>query len=457
MNASEAYRFILNNPYGSIFITDSKGNIVFVNRGTEKLLGRKRAELIGANVRQFLREGIYDRSTVLECITNKKLVVGQLKLGDGNSIMSVSIPIVNKDGVVLATITNSLDNSIVSDYMAELAKERQKSRTYRETIQYLFDIEKPSGKIVANSLLMKRVIDMSTRIAETDCNVLILGESGTGKDLLANYIHHRSLRTREIFIPINCATIPADLLESELFGYEKGAFTGANEKGKMGILEMANHGTLFLDEVGEMPLPLQAKFLRILETGEVQRLGSTVIKKIDFRLIAATNRNLLEMVRNGTFRDDLYYRLNVVPVTLPPLRERPEDIKALTNMFLVRFNTKYNIDKKLDAISMQYLLEYNWPGNIRELQNVIERYVITDIDIESLVHIIPEQIKSSKYIQGEDKFEIQDLKKYMQEMEIHYIRKAVEACDGKISEAAKRLHVHRSLLYKKLAQLNDIK
>ena len=309
MNASEAYRFILNNPYGSIFITDSKGNIVFVNRGTEKLLGRKRAELIGSNVRQFLREGIYDRSTVLECITNKKLIVGQLKLGDGNSI--------------------------VSDYMAELAKERQKSRTYRETIQYLFDIEKTSGQIIANSSSMKKIINMARRIAGTDCNVLILGESGTGKDLLANYIHHHSLRTREIFIPINCATIPADLLESELFGYEKGAFTGANEKGKMGILEMANHGTLFLDEVGEMPLPLQAKFLRILETGEVQRLGSTVIKKIDFRLIAATNRNLLEMVRNGTFRDDLYYRLNVVPVTLPPLRERPEDIKALTNMFLV--------------------------------------------------------------------------------------------------------------------------
>ena len=176
MNASEAYRFILNNPYGSIFITDSKGNIVFVNRGTEKLLGRKRAELIGSNVRQFLREGIYDRSTVLECITNKKLIVGQLKLGDGNSIMSVSIPIVNKDGVVLATITNSLDNSIVSDYMAELAKERQKSRTYRETIQYLFDIEKPSGQIIANSSSMKKIINMARRIAGTDCNILILGE-----------------------------------------------------------------------------------------------------------------------------------------------------------------------------------------------------------------------------------------------------------------------------------------
>lgn len=450
MNTNEVYRFILNNPYGSIFITDSKGTIAFVNLGAEKLLGKKKNELIGTNVQKLLQEGFYDKSTVLECISKKQLVVGQLKAVHGKRFMAVSIPIINKEGKILATITNSLDNAIVSDYMTALTKEQQKSRKYRETIQYLFDMDQISNQFIAESPCMKPIMMTAQRVAGTDCNVLILGESGTGKDVLSNYIHHHSLRAKEPFIPINCATIPADLLESELFGYEKGAFTGANDKGKMGILEMANHGTLFLDEVGEMPLPLQAKFLRILETGEVQRLGSTVIKKIDFRLIAATNRNLLEMVRNGTFRDDLYYRLNVVPVTLPPLRERPEDIKALANMFLARFNTKYNEKKKLSSVAVQYLQKYDWPGNIRELQNVIERYVITDMDISSLVQIKSENANDLADITKDTLFEFRDLKEYMREIEKSYIERAVAACDGKVSEAAKKLHVHRTLIYKKL-------
>ena len=409
MNIRDIFKIILNNPYGSIFITDAKGDVVFVNLGAENLLGKKRRDLLGANVRTLLQEDFYNQSTVLECISHKKIVVGQLKVFHGKHFMSVSVPILNTQGDVIATNT-----------------------------------------FIAESPRMKVIMATAKRIAETDCNVLILGESGTGKDVLANYIHSQSLRADKSFIPINCATIPADLLESELFGYEKGAFTGANDKGKIGILEMANHGTLFLDEVGEMPLPLQAKFLRILETGEVQRLGSTVTKKIDFRLIAATNRNLLQMVHDGTFRDDLYYRLNVVPVTLPPLRERPEDMEALAMVFLQRFNMKYNATKKLDERAIHHLRQYDWPGNIRELQNVIERYIITNMDISSLVQLTAPSPQPDRQEENTAPFEFQDLKNYMRMVEREYIEKAVAACDGKIARAAEKLHVHRSMIYKKL-------
>lgn len=450
MNIRDIFKIILNNPYGSIFITDAKGDVVFVNLGAENLLGKKRRDLLGANVRTLLQEDFYNQSTVLECISHKKIVVGQLKVFHGKHFMSVSVPILNTQGDVIATITNSTDNAIINEYISALDQEQQKNRRYRETLRYLHDMDNPSNTFIAESPRMKVIMATAKRIAETDCNVLILGESGTGKDVLANYIHSQSLRADKSFIPINCATIPADLLESELFGYEKGAFTGANDKGKIGILEMANHGTLFLDEVGEMPLPLQAKFLRILETGEVQRLGSTVTKKIDFRLIAATNRNLLQMVHDGTFRDGLYYRLNVVPVTLPPLRERPEDMEALAMVFLQRFNMKYNATKKLDERAIHHLRQYDWPGNIRELQNVIERYIITNMDISSLVQLTAPSPQPDRQEENTAPFEFQDLKNYMRMVEREYIEKAVAACDGKIARAAEKLHVHRSMIYKKL-------
>lgn len=393
-----------------------------------------------------MKERAYDISTVLECIKNKTVVTGLLKVSQGKNIMAVSIPVLDSDQNVVATITNSLDHAIVSNYMAALDREKKKVKNYKETIRFLSSNELTSNPIIAESSAMKNVLKIAENIAPTDCTVLILGESGTGKDVVANYIHRRSTRASEQFIPINCATIPKDLLESELFGYERGAFTGANDKGKMGLFEMAHKGTLFLDEIGELSLDIQAKFLRVLETGNVRRLGSTNSKKYDFRLIAATNRNLLDMVKSGTFREDLYYRLNVVPLSLPPLSKRPEDIVALINMFLQKFNQKYGRHKKIHKNELRYFEQYDWPGNIRELQNIIERLVITDTDVSSLFFRQFENETLENALPPKGK---QSLKEYMDAVEQEYIQQVIHECHGNMSEAARRLKIHRTSLYKK--------
>ncbi len=213
-------------------------------------------------------------------------------------------------------------------------------------------------------------------IARTDSTVLITGESGTEKEVIARFIHRNSFRFREPFIPVNCAAIPEELMESEFFGYDKGAFSGANSRGKLGFFEMADNGTLFLDEIGELSLNLQSKLLRVLETGEFQRFGGVAIKKSDVRLVAATNKDLASMVTRGVFREDLYYRLNVIPVSIPPLRERPEDILKLSDKFLKEFNAKFGTDKAFSKNLLVNFMNYSWPGNARELRNLIERLVI---------------------------------------------------------------------------------
>lgn len=213
-------------------------------------------------------------------------------------------------------------------------------------------------------------------IAPTDATVLITGESGTGKEVLADEIFRNSNRKNERFVKLNCASIPAQLFESELFGYEKGAFSGANAKGKPGLFELANHGTLLLDEIGDMPLDLQVKLLRAIQTKEITRIGGIKPIHLDVRIIAATNCNLKAKVADGTFRQDLFYRLNVVPIKIPPLRERKDDIEALCDFFIRKFSEKYHSSFSLTELQLDYLRSYNWPGNIRELENIMEYLVI---------------------------------------------------------------------------------
>jgi len=218
---------------------------------------------------------------------------------------------------------------------------------------------------------------MALRIAKLDATVLIQGESGTGKEIISKIIYKNSARSKGPIIKINCSAIPENLLESELFGYEKGAFTGAHSEGKIGLFELANHGTLFLDEIGELPLPLQAKLLRAIQEKEIMRIGGKKSIPIDVRIIAATNVNLQEAVKEGKFRADLFYRLNVVPLTIPPLRNRKEDIPGLVKHFIAKFNQKYKTNKELDKDAWPVLIEYDWPGNVRELENLIERIIVT--------------------------------------------------------------------------------
>lgn len=255
-----------------------------------------------------------------------------------------------------------------------------------------FSFQSDTFNIVGNSPAIQAVFDIAKKAASSDSTILIFGESGTGKELIARALHHNSPRAKNSFIAVNCAAIPHDLLESELFGYEKGAFTGAMQT-RVGRLELATDGTVFLDEIGDMPLTLQVKLLRVLAEQEIDRIGGSKSIKIDARIIAATNRNLEEDVKNGKFREDLFYRLNVIPIHMPPLRERKSDIPLLVNYFLQSFNKKRN--KTVKGVSdqaMEILANYSWPGNIREMANFVERMVVLSNGHVLTPHDLPEKV-----------------------------------------------------------------
>lgn len=262
-----------------------------------------------------------------------------------------------------------------------------------------------SEGIVAKSAAMKKVVSLALKLSRVDSNILIMGETGVGKEVVTRLIHTYGERNGRSFIKLNCGAIPENMLESELFGYEPGAFTGARKEGKPGLIELADRGTLFLDEIAELPVRLQVKLLRVLQDREVMRVGGTRTRKVDFRLIAATNKDLEEMVKTGDFRQDLFYRLNVISFVIPPLRQRKEDIIPLIMFFLDRFNRKYHFNKKISLDVIQSFQRYEWPGNIRELENAVERLVVmSDSNLITLHNamegpgIIPTEHNGSKAI-----------------------------------------------------------
>ncbi|KPK64833.1 hypothetical protein AMJ83_01255 [candidate division WOR_3 bacterium SM23_42] len=297
-------------------------------------------------------------------------------------------------------------------------------------------------KIIGTSRCMKVVLNMLDKIAVTDSTVLLLGESGTGKELFAREIHHRSKRAKCNFVTLSCAALPETLLESELFGYKKGAFTGASGD-KDGLFKVADRGTFFLDEIGDAPLAIQVKILRLLEEREIVPLGSTKPSRVDVRLIAATNKDLAEELKRGRFREDLYYRLNVIPVVLPPLRQRRDDVPALAEFFLRQICEREDLgERKLLKDSMDMLQRYDWPGNVRELRHVIERAAI----LSDSYHIKTEHLGLPK-IKAKSLTELQE----------DEIRRVVKECDGNITRAAKILGVARATLYRRLKQTNKRK
>ncbi|MBS7526733.1 sigma 54-interacting transcriptional regulator [Fusibacter paucivorans] len=444
---------IFDRSFDGIFVTDSEGYVIFINHTAAHHLNRSVENTIGLNVNELMQMGIYDRSAALEAIKQKRTITMRVKTITGNSI-STSLPIIENDKVLM-TITNVRSEKTLDSYIKELEYERATAQRYRSAANYLSEVNKKSRLIIAKSKSMETIINTAQNIATTDCTVLISGESGTGKEVLSRFIHLNSTRSDEPFIPVNCAAIPHELIESEFFGYEKGAFTGANQQGKPGFFEMANNGTLFLDELGDMPISMQSKLLRALETGEIQRLGGTTRIKTNVRVITATNKNLHQLMTEGKFRDDLYYRISVIPFQLPPLRERPEDIVELSNHFLQEYNLKYNANKYFSDRSMLSLMDYAWPGNIRELRNIIERiFIITQGDqLEISKQMINHQ--HSRMTSASEYAEL-DLKNYMREVEKHYIYRALEKHEGRIGETADYLGIHRTLLYKKLKQFEEL-
>jgi DNA-binding NtrC family response regulator len=331
---------------------------------------------------------------------------------------------------------------------AILAKAVEQKRLKNEVTSLKSQLESTYrfSSIIGKSQGMKNVFRMVESIKDSSINVLISGETGTGKEVLANAIHYTSQRHYRPFIPINCAAIPRELLEAELFGYERGAFTGAVSR-RIGKFEEANTGTLFLDEIGELELSLQAKILRAIQEKEIERIGGSKKIEIDIRLIASTNRDLSEEVKSGNFRPDLYYRLNVVQIKLPPLRERKGDIPLLVTHFIDKFSQRE--EKNILSVSpgvMEVFHNYSWPGNLRELENVLERAVVlTKRDVIDLKDI-PDEIKK------EDKSTNMKSLKPLKELEIETVMKAIDAFNGNKSKAAKALGITRKALYSRLKQ-----
>ncbi|MFD4929197.1 sigma-54 interaction domain-containing protein [Peribacillus butanolivorans] len=367
---------IIENSYDGIYITDQNGITLYTNSAIERITGIPKEYYIGKSVDQLIKRGILNTSVTHKVVKLRRTVSVVQDNFAGKETLITGSPVFNEEGEIEQVVTNIRDLSDLNELMHELTKVNELNNQYKQEIEKLRKITSQDG-VVFVSNKMKMIYEIAERISDIDATVLILGETGVGKDVLARNIYNRSIRSKKgDFVKINCGAIPADLLESELFGYEGGAFTGANQKGKPGMFEVAESGILFLDEVGELPLQLQVKLLRALQEREIRKIGGTKPKKIDVRIIAATNRNLLEMVKVGEFREDLYYRLNVIPITIPPLRERREDILALTDLFLTKANEQYKFSKEIDSRLKEYFFQYDWPGNVRELNNIVERLVV---------------------------------------------------------------------------------
>ena len=358
-----------------IVVADRSGFILKANHAYQQMTGITAEEFVGKHVRDLVKQGYIGRS-VTEMVVERNSPVTIVDVRNSKELLLTGNPVYNDKGELVRVVTAIRDVTQLNSLKEQLAETEEIKNRYYLELEHLRS-QQPFRKIITNNPEMRQKLDLAFHVAHVDSTVLILGESGVGKELIAQLIHRASKRSKEPFIKINCGAIPTNLLESEFFGYEPGAFTGALREGKPGLFELAQGGTLFLDEVGEIPLDLQVKILRTLQDKEITRVGGKKNINLDVRIVAATNRDLEKMMQESTFREDLYYRLNVVPIVLPPLRNRKEDILPLINDFLAKFQLQYGYQKWIHPDVMERLLNYDWPGNIRELENTIERLVVT--------------------------------------------------------------------------------
>ncbi|MGK7376902.1 sigma-54 interaction domain-containing protein [Planococcus sp. 1R117A] len=377
---------ILNHSSDEIFVLDGDKRILYVNRTCEKHYGLKPSDVIGNYSMDLFEKGYWTPTIVPEVYDKKEPCYMKQQTYIGAELTTSAIPILNDQGEIDLVVITSAETQTYK--MLEAKKEGNESNSTQ--------LLKEESKMITNSSAIIKILSFCKKVAPTESTILILGESGTGKGVLAQFIHEISKRKNKPFVKINCAAIPEELLESELFGYTKGAFTGASKAGKQGLIEAANGGTIFLDEIGEIPLTVQAKLLQVIQEKQFIPVGSNETKKVDIRIITATNRNLLEMVENKQFREDLFYRLNVIDIHLPPLRERKGDIIPLTYNFLNKFNDKYNENKMISEECLNIFMDYLWPGNVRQLENLVERLVVVSdsiIQVSDLPDIIKESVE----------------------------------------------------------------
>ncbi len=394
---------IIDSSYDGLWVCDRYGKVVRINRASEKINGVNAKQVVGRKMEDLVREGLLDRSVTVEVLRARAAITIIQKLRNGKQILVTGSPVLDDHGEISLVVVNERDITELNRLRNELEESRALARRYRSKLSQAQGKKNLLSQMVIRSESMHRVLDMAMKVAHVDSTVLIMGESGVGKGAFAKVIHMASRRKDGAFIRIDCGSIPESLIESELFGYEEGAFTGARAKGKPGHFEIAEGGTLFLDEIGNLPLNVQAKLLRFMEENEVVRIGGTTTKKINTRVIAATNRNLEEMSTKGEFRQDLLFRLNVVPLKIPPLRGRMDDIPPLICFFLKQFNKKCSMNKAILPRAVDCLCRYSFPGNIREVANLVEQLVVLTpgdhIDLEDLPsHVLMGESKKDVYL-----------------------------------------------------------
>lgn len=378
-----------------VWISGSNGVTIFYNKAYKNFMDFNSDELVGVHINEAVAKG-YLSKTVTQDVLRLKQRVSKINITKtGISLLVTGTPVYDKYGDIKYVVVTGRDVTEIVKMREELNKHNEILEKYQAELLYIRSKHINDKDIVAQSKIMKDILNTSLKIAETDSPVLIIGESGVGKEVIASFIHKNSPRSSGPFISVNCGAVPETLIESELYGYEKGSFTNANRKGKPGMFELANDGTIFLDEIGEIPIQDQAKLLQILEKQEIRRIGGTKSIRINARIIAATNRDLKKMVISGSFRADLFYRLNVLPVFIPSLRERKDDIQPLILFYIKILNEKHRKGARFSPDAIRAMCCYHWPGNVRELRNAIERLIVLSDGYISLQHL-PEEIINKK-------------------------------------------------------------
>jgi PAS domain S-box-containing protein len=386
---------IIDSSSDGLFVCDGDANVIRVNPASERIHKRPASEMVGRNMRELIPEGFIDRSAALEACMQKETVSLLQNMPNNRKLISIGTPVFDQAGELIRVVVSERDITEIDTLQRELENQEAIKDQFRHQMLEMQQTELEKRKIIARSPNMIKALRQAMRVATADSSVLILGESGVGKGVIADMIHHNSRRADRPLIKINCGAIPESLVEAELFGYEKGAFTGANTGGKPGQFELANEGILFLDEVAELPLSAQVKLLRFLEDGRITRLGATEERKVDVRVLAATHRDLDDMVEKGTFRLDLYYRLNVIPIHVPAVRERKDCLVPLIRHYIDHFSLINHESRRLSRAAIDALCNYSFPGNVRELMNICERLVVmSETEVIDMVDL-PVQVAGS--------------------------------------------------------------
>ncbi|KJS71168.1 MAG: histidine kinase [Comamonadaceae bacterium BICA1-1] len=444
-----SFRELLDALHDGVYITDADGITLKVNRAYERLTGLRSEDVVGRHMQALVEQGVISQSVSLRVLKEGRALSMMQSVSQGKRLLVSGTPIFAADGRVRYVVSTVRD-------MTELLRMKHE----RDELQQLKQLRNSAARLhagqredlldaspVADHPASGRVFAQARQVAASDVKVLLQGETGVGKTLVAQYIHKASARTAQPFLALNCGALPENLIEAELFGYVPGAFTGAGSKGKRGLLELAHQGTVFLDEIGDLPLALQVKLLKVIEESRFIPVGALELKEVDVRIVTATHHDLRKMVEEGRFRADLYYRLNVVPIHIPALRERPEEIQPLLDFYLAEFNQRYGRSLEWGLEALDALIDYDWPGNIRELINLVERLAVTCTGEEVELLDLPEEMRVSSLDAADDS--LLPLRKQVENLERRQIRKALLQYKT-TREAAKVLGVSQATLVQKM-------